>query len=72
MPRRNAKGWRMDQVFGGSIKKVSCDSIFWFDLHRGIEKNIPMTVLNGDPDRRYPGNINYSFAYVEGESLLMV
>jgi hypothetical protein len=31
-----------------------------------------MSVLNGDPSYRYPGNLNYSFAYVEGESLLMV
>lgn len=30
-----------------------------------------MAVLNGDPVHRYPGNLNYSFAYVEGESLLM-
>jgi len=29
------------------------------------------TTLNGDPDRRYPGCVNISFAYVEGESLLM-
>lgn len=29
------------------------------------------TILNGDPDRHYPGCINISFAYVEGESLLM-
>ncbi|KAL4784741.1 pyridoxal phosphate-dependent transferase [Aspergillus varians] len=29
------------------------------------------TSLNGDPDRRYPGCVNVSFAYVEGESLLM-
>ena len=28
-------------------------------------------VLNGDKDSRYPGNLNFSFAYVEGESLLM-
>lgn len=28
-------------------------------------------VLNGDPAARYWGNINLSFAYVEGESLLM-
>jgi len=27
--------------------------------------------LNGDPENRYPGNINLSFAHVEGESLLM-
>jgi cysteine desulfurase len=29
------------------------------------------TVLNGDPDAHYPGCVNISFAYVEGESLLM-
>ena len=40
-------------------------------LSKGIEDNIPEVVLNGDADARYPGNINYSFAYVEGESLLM-
>merc|ERR1711939_790558 len=29
------------------------------------------TSLNGDPTRHYPGCVNVSFAYVEGESLLM-
>lgn len=29
------------------------------------------TVLNGDPDSHYAGCVNISFAYVEGESLLM-
>ncbi|CRG86113.1 cysteine desulfurase [Talaromyces islandicus] len=29
------------------------------------------TSQNGDPDRHYPGCVNVSFAYIEGESLLM-
>ncbi|PWW75484.1 cysteine desulfurase, partial [Tuber magnatum] len=29
------------------------------------------TTLNGDPNSRYPGCVNVSFAFVEGESLLM-
>src|SRR5437763_13257207 len=29
------------------------------------------TSLNGDPERHYPGCVNLSFAYIEGESLLM-
>ena len=29
------------------------------------------TTQNGDPERYYPGCVNVSFAYVEGESLLM-
>jgi len=40
-------------------------------LRKGITERIPSVVLNGDPDRRYIGNLNFSFAYVEGESLLM-
>ena len=28
-------------------------------------------IRNGDPDKTYPGCVNLSFAYVEGESLLM-
>lgn len=40
-------------------------------LRKGIEENIPDVVRNGDPEHNYPGCLNYSFAYVEGESLLM-
>lgn len=28
--------------------------------------------LNGDPHRRLPGNVNFSFAFIEGESLLIM
>jgi len=40
-------------------------------LYDGITKNISHTVLNGDATARYPGCTNISFAFVEGESLLM-
>eukprot|EP00455_Lapot_gusevi_P031179 TRINITY_DN3369_c0_g1_i7.p1 TRINITY_DN3369_c0_g1~~TRINITY_DN3369_c0_g1_i7.p1 ORF type:complete len:255 (-),score=80.07 TRINITY_DN3369_c0_g1_i7:116-880(-) len=40
-------------------------------LHEGITKRITHVVLNGDAVQRYHGNLNLSFAYVEGESLLM-
>jgi cysteine desulfurase len=33
--------------------------------------DIPHIVQNGDAHSRYPGCVNLSFAYVEGESLLM-
>lgn len=29
------------------------------------------TILNGDPNHHYDGCVNISFAYIEGESLLM-
>ncbi|XP_075995043.1 cysteine desulfurase isoform X2 [Genypterus blacodes] len=36
-----------------------------------IMSEIPDVIMNGDPEQRYPGCVNLSFAYVEGESLLM-
>jgi cysteine desulfurase len=40
-------------------------------LAKGLEDTLPDIFLNGDAEQRYPGNINYSFAFVEGESLMM-
>jgi cysteine desulfurase len=40
-------------------------------LHAGVAAKLPDVVLNGDKERRYPGNLNLSFSYVEGESLIM-
>ncbi|KAL0076959.1 cysteine desulfurase [Phycomyces blakesleeanus] len=37
----------------------------------GINERIPEVTRNGDPFKSYPGCVNLSFAYVEGESLLM-
>ncbi|PQQ10133.1 cysteine desulfurase mitochondrial [Prunus yedoensis var. nudiflora] len=37
----------------------------------GIREKLDFVVVNGSTERRYPGNLNLSFAYVEGESLLM-
>lgn len=34
-------------------------------------KEIPDVIRNGDAEQTYPGCLNLSFAYVEGESLLM-
>lgn len=40
-------------------------------LKQGILSRLDEVYLNGDPVRRLPGNMNLSFAYVEGESLMM-
>jgi cysteine desulfurase len=40
-------------------------------LHAGIFERLDEVYLNGHPTERLPGNLNVSFAYVEGESLLM-
>jgi cysteine desulfurase len=36
-----------------------------------ITNLVPEVYLNGDREHRYPGNINLSFAYVEGESMIV-
>jgi cysteine desulfurase len=40
-------------------------------LQETIYKNLDEVYLNGHPTQRLPHNLNVSFAYVEGESLLM-
>ncbi|MBM4135027.1 MAG: IscS subfamily cysteine desulfurase [Nitrospira sp.] len=40
-------------------------------LQDGIMKHMDEVYLNGHPTQRLPHNLNISFAYVEGESLLM-
>ncbi|MCG3172945.1 MAG: Cysteine desulfurase IscS [Myxococcota bacterium] len=40
-------------------------------LHQGLASQLEDIYLNGDPVRRLPGNLNLSFAYVEGEALIM-
>ncbi len=40
-------------------------------LHHGIVAQLEEVYLNGHPAERLPGNLNLSFAYVEGEALMM-
>lgn len=40
-------------------------------LHDGIMKGLTDVIRNGDAVQTYPGCLNLSFGYVEGESLLM-
>jgi cysteine desulfurase len=40
-------------------------------LRTTLERELDEIYINGDLEKRLPGNLNMSFAYVEGESLLM-
>ena len=40
-------------------------------LYKGITDQLAEVYINGDIDQSIPGNLNLSFAYVEGESLMM-
>jgi len=40
-------------------------------LIKGILDTIPNARLNGHPEKRLPGNVNISFEFIEGESMLL-
>jgi cysteine desulfurase len=40
-------------------------------MYNKIKEQLPEVFLNGDLEQRIPGNLNISFAYVEGEGLMM-
>jgi cysteine desulfurase len=40
-------------------------------LVQGVMKNIKHIQLNGHPEKRIPGNANFSFHFIEGEALIL-
>lgn len=59
------------KVAGEDMEKDTAHVIALRDrLWAGI-KDIEQVFVNGDFDQRYPGNLNVSFNFVEGESLIM-
>jgi cysteine desulfurase len=40
-------------------------------LRHALERGLDLVTVNGSLERRLPGNLNMSFAYVEGEALMM-
>jgi cysteine desulfurase len=40
-------------------------------LHKKFTSELDSVILNGHAERRLPGNLNVSFAFVEGEGLMM-
>jgi cysteine desulfurase len=40
-------------------------------LIKGMLEKIPNARLNGHPEKRLPGNVNVSFEFIEGESMLL-
>ncbi len=41
-------------------------------LIQNIREHIPYVKLNGDEQKRLPNNVNFSFRFIEGESLLLL
>lgn len=52
-------------------KKIAHITALRDKLIKGLFDKVPDIKLNGHPTQRMPGNVNFSFLYVEGESLLL-
>lgn len=60
------------ELAGAEMEQDRAHSQGLRDRLRGyIQSHLNEVYLNGHPSKRLPGNLNLSFAYVEGESLLM-
>ncbi len=56
------------QEMGGEMERLSC---LRDKLINGLLKRIERARLNGHPQKRLPNNVNMSFEFVEGESMLL-
>lgn len=51
---------------------AACETALRDELIAAIERDIPYAKLNGDREKRLPNNVNFSFRFIEGESLLIL
>ena len=61
------------EIATANMKERTAEEIKVRDhLIERIEKEIPYAKLNGDHVKRLPNNVNFSFQFVEGESMLIL
>lgn len=61
------------EIATANMKERTAEEIKVRDhLIERIEKEIPYAKLNGDRVKRLPNNVNFSFQFVEGESMLIL
>ncbi|MDO4464914.1 MAG: cysteine desulfurase NifS [Bacillota bacterium] len=65
-------GVAVEKAFSGMEERIRKETEMRDYLIGRIEKEIPYCRLNGDRVRRLPGNVNFSFEFIEGESLLIM
>lgn len=65
-------GRAVELAMDGMEKRAAKEAALRDYLIRRVLREIPYTRLNGHPTRRLPGNVNFSFQFVEGESLLIM
>ena len=61
----------LKEAAGNLEKNAAHQTVLRDRLIRGLQE-IPHSALNGDAQRRLPGNVNFCFEGIEGESLLLL
>lgn len=57
---------------GNMQERTAAECVVRDHLIERIEKEIPYAKLNGDREKRLPNNVNFSFRFIEGESMLIM
>lgn len=59
-------------AIGNMQERTQNECVLRNHLIERIEKEIPYAKLNGDREKRLPNNVNFSFQFIEGESMLIM
>ena len=62
----------LEEAAASMDKNAARLSVLRDRLISGLAREIPHAALNGDAKRRLPGNVNFCFEGIEGESLLLL
>ena len=65
-------GAAVERAFAGLDERMKKEIELRDHLISRFEKEVPYCRLNGDRARRLPNNVNFSFQYIEGESMLIM
>lgn len=65
-------GAAVERAFAGLEVRSKKETELRDHLISRFEKEVPHCRLNGDRSRRLPNNVNFSFQFIEGESLLIM
>ena len=65
-------GAAVKRAVAGLDEKIRKETILRDYLIERIEKEIPYCRLNGHRTKRLPGNVNFAFQFIEGESMLIM
>lgn len=71
MPGIIGFGLAIEKAVANMAEEAKKELILRDKIINFVQQNIPYVKLNGHPEIRMPNNVNFSFRFIEGESLLL-